>query len=179
MLRNPELDESVEQYIKLCMDYCVPTKLWKIHSSNKPWVTKYTKGILNYKKKNIIKKIALKDVYRYIESRGIKLNVKMLKHPKENNMKKVLHGVNLMSGYESSHCKKTPIQYANDLNKFYNRFNRHDISKCVDHVKSNAFINNSHFVCTEEQIRKELKRLRPSKAAGPDGISPKVLRMCV
>ena len=50
--------------------------------------------------------------------------------------------------------------------------------KCVDHVKSNAFGDNSHLVCTNEQIRKEFKRLRPSKAAGLDGISPKVLRMC-
>ena len=37
----------------------------------------------------------------------------------------------------------------------------------MDHVKSNAFRNNSHFVYTNEQ-----------KAAGPDGISPRVLRMC-
>ena len=59
-----------------------------------------------------------------------------------------------------------------------NNNNRHDYSKCDDHVKSNAFGNNSHFVCTNEQIRKEFKGLRPSKAAGPDGISPKVLRMC-
>ena len=51
-------------------------------------------------------------------------------------------------------------------------------SKCVDYVKRNVFGNSSHFVCTNEQIRKEFKRLRPSKAAGPDGISPKVLRMC-
>ena len=37
----------------------------------------------------------------------------------------------------------------------------------MDHVKSNAFRNNSHFVYTNEQ-----------KATGPDGISPRVLRMC-
>ena len=49
---------------------------------------------------------------------------------------------------------------------------------CVDHVKRNAFGNNSHFVCTNEQTRKEFNRLRPSKAAGPDGISPKALKMC-
>ena len=100
-------------------------------------------------------------------------------------MKKVWHGVNLMSGYESKHSKslankeqKATVEYVNDLNKFYNRFNRHEFSKCVDHVKRNAFGNNSHFVCTNEQTRKEFNRLRPSKAAGPDGISPKVLKMC-
>ena len=69
-------------------------------------------------------------------------------------MKKVWHGVNLMSGLKSDHSKsfankikKTTLEHVNHLNKFYNRLNRHDISKYVDHVKSNAFENNSHFVC--------------------------------
>ena len=100
-------------------------------------------------------------------------------------MKKVWHGVNLMRGYKSKHSKsfankiqKTTVEYVNDLNKFYNRFNRNDFSKCIDHVKRHAFGNNSHFVCTNEQIRKEFKGLRPLKAAGSDGISPIVLRMC-
>ena len=44
--------------------------------------------------------------------------------------------------------------------------------------KSNAFRNNSHVACSNEQIHKEYKRLRPSKVAGPDGISLKVLRIC-
>ena len=55
-----------------------------------------------------------------------------------------------------------------DINKFYNRLNRHDFS--------NAFRNNSHFVCTNKQICKEFKT--KTLKAGPDGISPKVLRMC-
>ena len=100
-------------------------------------------------------------------------------------MKKVWHSVNLMSGYKSRHSKsfankihKTTLECVNDINKFYNRFNRHEFSKCVDHVKNNVFGNNSHFVCTNEQALKEFRRQRPSKAAGLDGISPKVIRMC-
>ena len=91
-------------------------------------------------------------------------------------MKKLWHGVNLMSGYEWKHSKSL----ANKVQKatVYNWFDRHEFSKCADHVKRNAFDNNSHFVCTNEQTRKEFNRLRPSKAAGPDGISPKVLKMC-
>ena len=113
-----------------------------------------------------------------------KYKEKIEKHLQENNMKKVWHGVNLMSSYESKHSKslankvqKATVEYVNDLNKFYNRFNRHEFSKCVEHVKRNAFGNNSHFVCTNEQTCKEFIRLRPSKAAGPDGISPNVLKM--
>ena len=111
-----------------------------------------------------------------------KYKEKIEKHLQENNMKKVWHGVNLMSGYESKHLKslankvqKATVEYVNDRKIFYNRFNRHRFSKCVDHVKINAFGNNSHSVCINELTRKEFNRLRPSKVAGPDGISPKVL----
>ena len=45
-----ELAESVVQYIKFCMDYCIPTKRCRIYSSNKPWITKHIKAILNRKK---------------------------------------------------------------------------------------------------------------------------------
>ena len=76
-------------------------------------------------------------------------------HLKENNMKKVCHGVNLMSGYKSKRSKsvaneieKTTLEYVIDLSKYYNRFNRYDHRKCADHVKSNAFGNNSHFAIT-------------------------------
>ena len=113
-----------------------------------------------------------------------KYKEKMEKHLKESTMKKVWHGVNLMSGYKSKHSKsfankirRATVEHDNDISKFYNMFNRHEFSKCVDRVKRNAFGINSHFVCTKEHIRKEFKRLRPSKAAGPDGISPNVLRM--
>ena len=45
-----ELAESVVQYIKFCMDYCIPTKRCKIYSNNKPWITKHVNVILNRKK---------------------------------------------------------------------------------------------------------------------------------
>ena len=90
-----------------------------------------------------------------------------------------------MGGYKSKHSKsfaskikKTTLEYVNDLNKFYNRFNGHDFSKCVDHVKSNAFGNNSHFVCTNEQIHKEFKILESRRIRWYFTVSLKdVLRM--
>ena len=47
---SSELTESVVQYIKFCMEYCIPTKRCKIYSNNKPWITKHIKVILNRKK---------------------------------------------------------------------------------------------------------------------------------
>ena len=98
------------------------------------------------------------------------------------NIKNVWHGVKLLRGYESKRWKlfankKKNLWNFNGKNVLYNRFNRHDSWKWVDYVRSNAFGNNWRFVCTNEQNRKEFKRLRPSKAAGQDGISPKEIGM--
>ena len=179
-----ELAESVVQYITFCMDYCIPTRCCKIYSNNKPWITKHIKVILSCKKQIFLKnriegRLQIQTEPKIeIKREKKRSKEKIKKHLKENNMKKVWHGVNLMSGYKSWHSRsftnkiqETTLEYVNDLSKFYNRFSRHDFSKCVDHVKRNTFGNNSHFVCTNEQIGKEFKRLRPSKAAGPDGFS--------
>ena len=45
-----ELAESVEQYIKFCMDYCIPTKHCNAYYNKKTWITKHIKVILNSKK---------------------------------------------------------------------------------------------------------------------------------
>ena len=50
VLNINKLAESVVQYIKFCMDYCIPTMHCKIYSNNKPWITKHIKVILNCKK---------------------------------------------------------------------------------------------------------------------------------
>ena len=79
-----ELAESVVQYIKFCMDDCIPTKHCKIYSNNKPWITKHIKVILNRKKQIFGKKIELKGVYRYKESLRLKFE------EKKRNIKKKL-----------------------------------------------------------------------------------------
>ena len=117
------------------MDDCIPTKRCRIYSNNKPWITKHIKVILNRKKqifgKNRIEgKLQIQRELRIeIRREKKKYKEKIEKHLQENNMKKVWHGVNLMSGYESKHSKslankvqKATVEYVNDLNKFYNRF---------------------------------------------------------
>ena len=80
-------------------------------------------------------------------------------------MKKVWHGVNMMSGYKSNHSKsfankmknKATLEYVNDLDKSYNMFNRHDFSKCIDHVKSNAFGNIHTLFALTNRYERNLK----------------------
>ena len=49
-------------------------------------------------------------------------------------MKEVWNGMRLMSGYSKSSGSKnylpdTSLEYANKLNEFYNRFDKHDFSQ--------------------------------------------------
>ena len=50
-----QLAESVVQYMKFCMDYCILTMHCKIYSNMKLWITKHIKVILSRKKQIFLK----------------------------------------------------------------------------------------------------------------------------
>ena len=105
-------------------------------------------------------------------------------HFKSNNMKRVWDGMRLMSGYNSkSKSRSLPNSsenYANELNTFYNRFDCHDFSaerrdlrKILEN--SNDFDNG---LSATEEVRRLFSSLNPSKAAGLDRLSPRLLKSC-
>ena len=99
-------------------------------------------------------------------------------------MKKVWHGMRLMSGYSNGSSKSSPsprtsLEFANELNAFYNRFDCHDLSQQTNDLLTSLTNDNETFLTvSEEDVRKELSKLNPSKASGPDGITPRVLKSC-
>ena len=75
-------------------------------------------------------------------------------------MKRVWHGMKLMSGYSNGGKKacqlpKTTAEYADDLHLFFDRFDKYDFSAKVENL-----------------------RISLSKAAGPGKLSPRVLKLC-
>ena len=79
---------------------------------------------------------------------------------------------------KSCQLPKTNVEYANELNYFYNRFDQHDFSAERDNLQQ-LFLNvDSDFTVTEGEVCRHFSRLNSSKAAGPDKISPRVLKQC-
>ena len=77
-----------------------------------------------------------------------------------------------------------PSDYdVNDLNVFYNRFDRHDFSQTrteliVRLVDIPMCEQGKIMSVTEDDVVRQLRKTNARKAAGPDGIKPKVLTLC-
>jgi hypothetical protein len=73
--------------------------------------------------------------------------------------------------------------YANDLNKFYARFDCHDFEHEREQVKEMLVSEPKHkqsevIVVSEEEVLSILKHTNPNKASGPDGVRSNVLKLC-
>ena len=62
---------------------------------------------------------------------------------------------------------------ANDLNPFYSRFDKPENIHTID-----TSTKSSSFIISSEDTKCEFLRLPEQKAGGPDGVSPRLLRMC-
>ena len=78
--------------------------------------------------------------------------------------------------------KQKPRQNnADDLNLFFNLFDKYDFSAEVENLRislSSQNDSNWNFITTEEEVRRIFASQNPSKAAGPDKLSPRVLKLC-
>ena len=91
-----------------------------------------------------------------------------------------------MSGYKSTRNTSRPnpdnsIGRANELNRFYARFDCEDFSDKHREIR-NSFSDteeNIHGLQTDEgEVRRLMKNCNPKKAPGPDGVSPRILKLC-
>ena len=185
-----ELTETVSSYIKFCEDLIVPSKKVKCYSNNKPWITKDVKQIINQKKdayrrgdKTELKEIQ-KELNIAIKTEKTRYKQKIEQCFIDNNMKQVWQGMRLMSGNttNSNSGSKMPDQsmdYANQLNDFYNRFDRHDFSNTIECMFAQLPAEPVPFLAiTDSMVRDQFAKVNPAKAAGPDMLSPRVLKSC-
>ncbi|KAI3377622.1 hypothetical protein L3Q82_008781 [Scortum barcoo] len=113
-----------------------------------------------------------------------------------NNMREVWEGMKTITGCSSK--RGAPIEgdvgRANQLNQFFNRFDHPNpftplITAAPTLLLPQAVTSKEEdtsppppltpsMTITAAQVCGELRRLRPSKAAGPDGVSPRLLKAC-
>ncbi|KAK0148991.1 RNA-directed DNA polymerase from mobile element jockey [Merluccius polli] len=152
----------ITDYLNFCMDVVVPTRTVRCFPNNKPWITSNVKSLLNRKK------MAFREGNQ-AELRRVQGELKVrLKEAKEdyrkkveqklqeNNTKEVWNGMKIIAGLgKRSSTMEGDLGRANQLNQFFNRFD-----------------------CPAEASMDVLRKLHPRKAAGPDGLSPRLLKVC-
>ena len=72
-----------------------------------------------------------------------------------------------------------PNNFANDLNKFYARFDNDDFSENCNRICHAICTNNVENInIKDEEVTACFRRVNPNKSPGPDGLHGRVLKTC-
>ena len=120
-----ELVDKVTSYVTFCEETVIKTKSVHVYPNNKPWVTKDLKVHLNQKKLSVMK--GKKEEYKEKEKEFWK-NARAARLRYKNKVEEKLRTGNAReawSGLRVMMCTDT----ANELNRFYARFDVRDFSE--------------------------------------------------
>ena len=174
--------DIITDYIKFCTNLCIPEKTVKHQPNQKPWITKH-----------IIEMIEAKQTAHQNGNRKLyhKLKNKITKEMKKSKMKysnkiqqhlandpaKAWTDIKKLSGLPATTTATDhDFKYtADELNTFFSRYEKTDINHAIpDETKVTA----PNIEIDENTVLRQLKRLNTRKGAGPDGLIPKVIRLC-
>ncbi|XP_071954141.1 uncharacterized protein [Antedon mediterranea] len=189
---SDEVTEAVSAYINFCTENLIPKRIVKIYGNRKPWINGEVKDVIKKKRQafdrgdvNELNKIQ-RELKRVIRKSKIKYKREIENNFVGNDMSKVWRGMRKMSGYAKSPqgsgiVSNLTKQYANELNTFFNRFDRYNSSDEQILIKSRlALPDESGFdlKTNADELTSHFKGLKASKSAGSDQILPKVLKLC-
>ncbi|XP_077990622.1 uncharacterized protein LOC144444944 [Glandiceps talaboti] len=175
-----EYTETVIHYIKFCENICIPVKAMTKFPNDKPWFDK------NIRQKIIAKQVAYqsKDDQQYKKAKydlrnAIKQAKRAYKDKLEvnlttSNTRDLWQGLQRILNYKSKSKSDTlnDQKLANELNIFFSRFDKQTVYPNIDMSGSGAFS------VSDDDVRHIFAKLNVRKAAGPDEVSPRLLRAC-
>ena len=180
-----ETADTITSYIKFCEQNLIQTNTVRIFPNNKPCVTKELKGIRNETKhaflngnctlvRGLNKEFRKKMKLVKLEYKN-KVDWKLL----SGNASDTWKGRNRMMGRtrkEQPLVSDNPAQFANDLNRFYARYDNIDYRDECD-ILSHT-ISSSPVTLVESDVVRCFSRIKPNKAPGPDGLRGCVMKVC-
>ncbi|KAF7644468.1 hypothetical protein LDENG_00221520 [Lucifuga dentata] len=147
------LTHCIMDYINFCVENTVPTRKVWCFSNNKPWVTPELKALLNDKKRAF--RMGDKEELRRVQ-KELKYNIRRCKDSYRRMMEEHLQQNNAREVWRG-------------------------LEKISGHNKGGGRAPESgdQGLClTPNQVRNQLMKTKARKAAGPDGISSRLLRDC-
>ena len=186
---SEELVDVISDYICFCEDIVVPSKTVKIYPNNKPWFSKEIKQkllskqhLLSESNNRSLLKTTQDDINKAIEKCKLEFKTKLENQFKSNNTKEAWKGLELVTQYKpgSKSLSDDQENLPDKLNTFYGRFDTTDNTQEIDNVKNTIHSSSDKgtITITNSDVYKHFKSLNPRKSKGPDGVSPKLLRIC-
>ncbi|KAI3363082.1 hypothetical protein L3Q82_011534 [Scortum barcoo] len=184
VLMNPHgediegMTHCLTDYLNFCADVVSPVKTVRCYPNNKPWVTREVKTVLNKKKAAFrsrdreAMKAAQQEVKHCVKEAKDSYRRKVEQKLRENNMREVWEGVRTITGLNTkTRAVGGTMERANELNDFFNRHHNTTTPPSSPTSTQSPLI-------TTYQVRGQLRKLRPRKAAGPDKVCPRLLKTC-
>lgn len=186
--------DCVTDYIKFCTDLLIPCKTIKLYSNNKPWITKDIKDAINEKKAAFMSKnkdrirVAQKNVKVAIRQGKNKYKDRVENKLQECDTKGLWNGLKSITGFGPVTSNLNGETFTPDeANLFYARFDC-TVNSTDHHIPAHYITplqeEEGHpslyppVTITVEEVRSQLRKLNVNKAPGPDGIMPRVLKVC-
>ena len=176
---------TVTDYVKFCSAICLPQKTVIQYPNKKLWYHSGLKTALKAKDQThkhrdtdpAAHRKAKSEWKKAVKQAKIDFKVKLESHFNTNDSQQMWSSINMISNYKGP--KKEVVcsdpSLPDKLNDFYARFDRNNTTLPVPAVLDET---DPMFIISEEDVRKGFNRLKIKKAAGPDGISPKLLQTC-
>ena len=185
-----ELADVVCSYISFCTASVIPHKKVFFYPNSKPWITKELKSLLR-EKKTVFKngdKAAYAQIRKVVRAEIIKAKSaykeKIESKLYDSDLKSVWNGMKLMTGLQkcnnnsvSSNGFTSNMQLADELNKFYLRFNVDVFDDKISNMRELVRDTSAPDIDLS-YVTNLLKQTKVNKSPGPDNISGRVLKSC-
>ncbi len=186
-----EFTDVALSFINMLTDQATETVTIRTFSNQKPWVDRTIRAAVNHRTAAYNAGLSSGNMSEYKSScyalrravRAAKLRYRerIESHFQLNDSRRMWQGLKTIcsSGNNSSAEVRTDPLLAKELNTFYGRFECNGGATLPFSTSGSSRQSSDHvFTMSEDEVRRELKRLNVRKAAGPDGITGRVLRSC-
>ncbi len=194
-VRSSDVSEFTEvalSFVNTLTEQATETVTIRTFSNQKPWVDRtirdavnhrtaaYNAGILSGNMSEY--KASCYTLRRAVRAAKRRYRERIESHFQLNDSRRMWQGLKTIcsSGSNSSAEVRADPLLAEELNTFYGRFecNGGGATLPISASVSNRQSSDHVFTVSEDEVRRELKRVNVRKAAGPDGITARVLRSC-
>ena len=187
-----EYTDTVLGYVDTLVDKIIPTTMIKSYPNQKPWMDQSVRAALCARTAAFKKGAESGDMQEYRASRykvrravrdaKLRYRDRMEEKFKQTDSRGLWQGLRSMTDYKStSPTVNADVSLANELNTFSARF---ETASSNSSLQTNAMEceaiadGDPAFRLSEHDVRRSFKKVNARKAAGPDGIPGRVLKVC-
>ncbi len=182
-----EFTEVALSFVNTLTEQATETVTIKTFSNQKPWVDRTIRDAVNHRTASILSgnmseyKTLCYALRRAVRAAKLRYSERIESHFQLNDSRRMWQGLKTIcsSGNNSSVEVRADPLLAEELNTFYGRFECNGGATLPYSTSGSSRQSSDHVITvSEDDVRRELRRVKVRKAAGPDGITGRILRSC-